>query len=255
MNGEAADEVVRMALNGTEVAIRLTGSAAKNLAAILVAWSKNHKKVYGKTSMMKLLRSGEELQVLSLTKEQYKEFKASARRQVLFAPFVDTKSENEKVDVVIAAKSIPLVNHILERIGYSQVKDEPEEPSKKDTRSKRSSKDSKEQSEAKRSDRDRPKENPNGKRKPSVLTQLEANRKLIDKKERCSDKAAMSKYLATEYCNWIVDRAVQIFGGYGYMKDYIVERLYRDARVFSLYEGTTEVQKIVISNSLLRSRK
>ena len=78
---------------------------------------------------------------------------------------------------------------------------------------------------------------------------------LIDKKERCSDKAAMSKYLATEYCNWIVDRAVQIFGGYGYMKDYIVERLYRDARVFSLYEGTTEVQKIVISNSLLRSRK
>lgn len=184
MNGEAADEVVRMALNGTEVAIRLTGSAAKNLAAILVAWSKNYKKVYGRTSMMKLLRSGEELQVLSLTKEQYKKFKASARRQVLFAPFVDTKSESEKVDVVIAAKSIPLVNHILERIGYSQVKDEPEEPSKKDTRSKRSSKDSKEQSEAKRSDRDRPKENPNGKRKPSVLAQLEANRKLIEKKER-----------------------------------------------------------------------
>ena len=50
MNGEAADEVVRMVLNGSEVAIRLTGSAAMNLAAILVAWSKNHKKVYGKTS-------------------------------------------------------------------------------------------------------------------------------------------------------------------------------------------------------------
>ena len=93
MNGEAADEVVRMVLNGSEVAIRLTGSAAKNLAAILVAWSKNHKKVYGKTSMMKLLRSGEELQVLSLTKEQYQDFKASARKQVLFAPFVDTKSD------------------------------------------------------------------------------------------------------------------------------------------------------------------
>ena len=185
MNGEAADEVVRMALNGTEVAIRLTGSAAKNLAAILVAWSKNHKKVYGRTSIMKLLRSGEELQVLSLTKEQYKEFKASARRQVLFAPFVDTKSENEKVDVVIAAKSIPLVNHILECIGYSQVKDEPEEPSKKDTRSKRSSKQiHQEIAYSKRSDRDQPKENPNGKRKPSVLAQLEANRKLIEKKER-----------------------------------------------------------------------
>ena len=45
---------------------------------------------------------------------------------------------------------------------------------------------------------------------------------------------------------------MQVFGGYGYMKDYIVERLYRDARVFSLYEGTSEVQKIVIANSLLR---
>ena len=126
MNGEAADEVVRMVLNGSEVAIRLTGSAAKNLAAILVAWSKNHKKVYGKTSMMKLLRSGEELQVLSLTKEQYQDFKASARKQVLFAPFVDTKSEDEKVDVVIEAKSIPLVNHILDRIGYTQIEPEKE---------------------------------------------------------------------------------------------------------------------------------
>ena len=134
MNGEAADEVVRMVLNGSEVAIRLTGSAAKNLAAILVAWSKNHKKVYGKTSMMKLLRSGEELQVLSLTKEQYQDFKASARKQVLFAPFVDTKSEDGRVDVVIAAKSIPLVNHILDRIGYTQIEPEKEKESpKKDT--------------------------------------------------------------------------------------------------------------------------
>ena len=184
MNGEAADEVVRMALNGTEVAIRLTGAAAKNLAAILVAWSKNHKKVYGKTSMMKLLRSGEELQVLSLTKEQYKDFKAAAKRQVLFAPFVDTKSEDEKVDVVISSRSIPLINHILERIGYAHVTQEQEEPPKKDTPSRQSSSETKEHSEASNSNRSRPTEEPNGKRKPSVLAQLEANRKLIEKKER-----------------------------------------------------------------------
>ncbi len=77
---------------------------------------------------------------------------------------------------------------------------------------------------------------------------------LMDTGARCSDKAAMTKLLATEWCNWVVDRAVQIFGGYGYMKDYIVERLYRDARVFSIYEGTSEVQKIVIANSLLRGK-
>ncbi|MGI6216782.1 MAG: acyl-CoA dehydrogenase family protein [Coriobacteriales bacterium] len=75
---------------------------------------------------------------------------------------------------------------------------------------------------------------------------------IMDTGVRCSDKAAMTKLLCTEWCNWVVDRAVQIFGGYGYMKDYIVERLYRDARVFSIYEGTSEVQKIVIANSLLR---
>ena len=180
MNGEAADEVVRMVLNGTEVAIRLTGSAAKNLAAILVAWSKNHKKVYGKTSMMKLLRSGEELQVLTLTKEQYKEFKDSAKKQVLFAPFVNTKADDGKVDVVIASRSVPLVNHILERIGYNHVLPEAEEPSKKDTPSKQNSCGSREQPEVRRS-APGPTEKPS---KPSVLAQLEANRILLEKQEQ-----------------------------------------------------------------------
>ena len=184
MNGEAADEVVRMVLNGSEVAIRLTGSAAKNLAAILVAWSKNHKKVYGKTSMMKLLRSGEELQVLSLTKEQYRDFKASARKQVLFAPFVDTKSEDGKVDVVIEAKSIPLVNHILDRIGYTQLEPEKEkEPPKKDTPSRQSSSDTREQPAPRRSDRG-PTEERNSSGKPSVVARLEANRQLLEQQER-----------------------------------------------------------------------
>ena len=180
MNGEAADEVVRMVLNGTEVAIRLTGSAAKNLAAILVAWSKNHKKVYGKTSMMKLLRSGEELQVLTLTKEQYKDFRDSAKKQVLFAPFVNTKADDGKVDVVIASRSVPLVNHILERIGYNHVLPEAEEPSKKDTPSKQNSSGSREQPEVRRSAQS-PTEKPS---KHSVLAQLEANRILLEKQEQ-----------------------------------------------------------------------
>ena len=186
MNGEAADEVVRMVLNGSEVAIRLTGSAAKNLAAILVAWSKNHKKVYGKTSMMKLLRSGEELQVLSLTKEQYQDFKASARKQVLFAPFVDKKSEDGKVDVVIAARSIPLVNHILDRIGYIHVEPDKEEPPKKDTPSRQSSSDTREQPAPRRSDRS-PTEERNSSGKPSVIARLEANRQLLEQQEREGD--------------------------------------------------------------------
>lgn len=70
----------------------------------------------------------------------------------------------------------------------------------------------------------------------------------------CNTEASMCKYYGAETCKWIVDRAVQIFGGYGYFKEYVVERLYRDARIFGIFEGTTEVQKIVISNDLIRNR-
>ena len=198
MNGEAADEVVRMVVNGSEVAIRLTGSAAKNLAAILVAWSKNHKKVYGKTSMMKLLRSGEELQVLSMTKEQYLDFKASARKQVLFAPFVDKKSEDGKVDVVIAARSIPLVNHILDRIGYIHVEPDKEEPPKKDTPSRRSSSGARQQPEARQPDRSRPTEEQHNDKKPSVLAQLEANQRLVEQREQEASAPVHRKKKAKE---------------------------------------------------------
>ena len=120
MHGDAADEFVRIMLNGTEVAIRLTGSAAKNLAALLVAWSKNEKKVYGKTTMMKLLKSGEPLHVLPMTKEQYSKFKGMAKKKVLYAPFLNKKRGDGKLDVVISEKSLPLVNHILKRIGYGE---------------------------------------------------------------------------------------------------------------------------------------
>lgn len=64
--------------------------------------------------------------------------------------------------------------------------------------------------------------------------------------------AAMAKYYATEAAGFVCDLAVQIHGGYGYMKDYPVERMYRDARIMRIYEGTNEVQKTVIARSLLK---
>ena len=62
----------------------------------------------------------------------------------------------------------------------------------------------------------------------------------------------MSKYFAAEMCNRVAYKAVQIFGGYGYIKGYKVERLYRDARITSIYEGTSQIQQLVIANTLLR---
>ena len=69
-----------------------------------------------------------------------------------------------------------------------------------------------------------------------------------------SRQASMAKVFATEACNAIAARAVQIFGGYGYSREYPVERYYRDARVTTIYEGTSEIQRMVVSKNLLAGR-
>jgi alkylation response protein AidB-like acyl-CoA dehydrogenase len=65
-------------------------------------------------------------------------------------------------------------------------------------------------------------------------------------------QAAQAKLLASEAVNRIAYKAVQIFGGYGYIKEFPVERYYRDARITTLYEGTSEIQRLVIARELLR---
>jgi hypothetical protein len=68
----------------------------------------------------------------------------------------------------------------------------------------------------------------------------------------CTLEAATAKFFATENAVWVCDRAVQIFGGYGYSREYVVERLYRDVRVTTIYEGTTEIQRMVVARQLLK---
>jgi len=75
---------------------------------------------------------------------------------------------------------------------------------------------------------------------------------LLDKKLPFSKEASMAKLFASEAANKIVYMALQIHGGYGYSKEFPVEQLYRDARVLTLYEGTSEIQRLVISRHLLR---
>jgi alkylation response protein AidB-like acyl-CoA dehydrogenase len=65
-------------------------------------------------------------------------------------------------------------------------------------------------------------------------------------------EAAMAKLYSSEAATWVTHQAVQIHGGYGYVKDYAVERYYRDARVMEIYEGASEIQRLVIARSLLR---
>ena len=64
--------------------------------------------------------------------------------------------------------------------------------------------------------------------------------------------ASMAKLYSTEAATWVTHQAIQVHGGYGYVKEYAVERYYRDARVMEIYEGTSEIQRLVIARSLLR---
>ena len=90
-----------------------------------------------------------------------------------------------------------------------------------------------------------------------MAMQIEAARQLIwhaaslkDAGRPCLKEAAMAKLFASEMAERVCSAAIQVFGGYGYVSDFPVERIYRDVRVTQIYEGTSEVQKILIGRSL-----
>ena len=90
-----------------------------------------------------------------------------------------------------------------------------------------------------------------------MATRVTASRALLyaaaatkDRGEPVTQFAAMAKLMATETAMWVTTQAIQIFGGYGYVKGYPVERLFRDAKVTEIYEGTSEIQRIVIAREL-----
>ena len=72
-----------------------------------------------------------------------------------------------------------------------------------------------------------------------------------DRGERVTDRAAMTKLYATELLGRVADSAVQVHGGMGYMRELWIERAYRDARIYRVYEGTSEIQRVVIAAGLL----
>ena len=95
-----------------------------------------------------------------------------------------------------------------------------------------------------------------------MATEIEAARLMMlsaaemkDNGENYTLQASMAKLFASEMVNRITAKAIQIHGGYGFTKEYPVERYYRDARVFTIYEGTSEIQRIVISNLVFRDKR
>ncbi|RZL09209.1 MAG: acyl-CoA dehydrogenase [Rubrivivax sp.] len=93
-----------------------------------------------------------------------------------------------------------------------------------------------------------------------MQTRLSAARLLVHHAARlrtagvpCIAEASQAKLFASEAAEWICSKAIQVHGGYGYLQDYPVERHYRDARITQIYEGTSEIQKLVIARQLLQS--
>ena len=92
-----------------------------------------------------------------------------------------------------------------------------------------------------------------------MATRIEASRSLCYKAAWEKDQhldytmsASMAKVYASETAMWVTTEAVQIHGGYGYVKEFHVERLMRDAKITEIYEGTSEVQRVIIARHLLK---
>ena len=91
-----------------------------------------------------------------------------------------------------------------------------------------------------------------------MATRIEASRLLtwqaslkLDRQQRASKEASMAKLFASDTAVKVSQDAVQIYGGYGYNSEYPVEKLYRDAKIFQIYEGTSQIQKLIISRQLI----
>ena len=115
-SSDAAESIVRMSLQGTEFALRITGSLTKNCIAGLYALSKDQKKSKGKTTLNKMLKSGKELKIFTIKQEDLKLFGQEAKRYgVLFTALFDKKNPDGKVDIMCRAEDAAKINRIVNR--------------------------------------------------------------------------------------------------------------------------------------------
>ncbi|WP_209341375.1 DUF3801 domain-containing protein [Flavonifractor sp. AGMB03687] len=119
--GEAADQLVRMMLSGGEVAVRLGGSATKNLLAMSLALAKSHRKISGRVRMGKMLQQTRDLRVFPMTQEEYREFRHKAREpKLLYAAIQNSRDPNSMVDVVMPATEVERANLVFQKMMYRQ---------------------------------------------------------------------------------------------------------------------------------------
>ena len=182
--GEAADQMVRMMLSGTEVAVRLSGSALKNLLALTMALASNRKTLSGKVNMGKMLRETRDLRRFPMTPEQYKQFQKLAKKhKLLFSVIKDKDDKGKVMDVILPVTELDRANAIFERILYTLPPEPERRPAKPLQKGhevfrerQASEREAPEQAQVKRQEqpRDKPRERQPPERKKPVLQPQEA---------------------------------------------------------------------------------
>ena len=121
-SGETADQVVRMTLNGTEMAARLTGTAAKEIAMLLYAVASDHKQSRGKTKLANLLRTGKELSVFAVKDTDVKRFMEEAKKYgVLYCVLKDRDATDGITEIMAKAEDAAKINRIYDKLGMATV--------------------------------------------------------------------------------------------------------------------------------------
>ena len=120
-SGDAAEQIVRLSLEGTEVALKLTGSAAKNIAAMIYAVLKNRdkNKTKGRQRLTGMLKSGKELKVFTVSEEHLKQFAAEAKRYGVV--YCALRGKGKSTDVMVRAEDASKINRIVERFKLAAV--------------------------------------------------------------------------------------------------------------------------------------
>ena len=122
--GDAAEQVVRLSLEGFEVAAKLSGAAAKNIAVLLVSVLKQEQKTKGKARLTNMIKSGKELKVFSIPNKDLKKFTEQAKRYgVLYCVLRDknTKGDNVPIDIIARAEDASKIQRIVERFELGKV--------------------------------------------------------------------------------------------------------------------------------------
>ena len=119
-SGDAAETVVRVMLTGTEITLRLTASAAKNLLALSVALAKQHKQISGKTRMKKILKDTRDIRVFPMTRAQYRAFQKKAKPFRLLYASIRDRDGGGQIDLVLPGTELDRANLVFEKMLYRQ---------------------------------------------------------------------------------------------------------------------------------------